>query len=173
MAQVTCGKIWGNGVHQADIYNMLYNLKESLNGILTHCDADGTLTDTDYNSTLAVSLPTHGFSKQGMSQDDITTYLKSFTTNFNLALAKLDADDAVVTTYVSGCAITVTISPAHYVVHRMEPNGVGQGDLVWFLDYVRSRIALLTAKLDGSGGVASTDYAATYNVTDVIDSVNT
>jgi hypothetical protein len=173
MAQVTCQKFTGSGIAQQSTYDMLYNIKESINGICTHLDADATITDTNYNSTLAISLPTHGFSASGMSQQDIYDALVSITTNFNLLLAKIDLDDASVTNYAAVCAVTNRMSPTGYLIHQMKPNGISQGDLVWYLDLIRTNIALCTAKLDGSAGVASTDYAATYNVTDVIDSTNT
>jgi len=53
---------------------------------------------------------------------------------------------------------------------RIDKNGVNQGDLVSKLDAIVAAIAGINAKLDADTGVADTDYAATWDVSDTIDS---
>lgn len=56
------------------------------------CDADSTLTDTDYASTLDFTMDTTKITTRGAKQGDILDYLNTAITNINLLWVKLDAD---------------------------------------------------------------------------------
>lgn len=53
---------------------------------------------------------------------------------------------------------------------RINKNGINQEDLVALLDDIIATIAGINAKLDADTGVEDTDYAATWDITDTVDS---
>lgn len=164
------GMIYGAGVNQGDLVTLLSLIKTNFNAILAKLDLDGGVADTDYTSTLAVSMAA-GINTSGdksvRDQGAVQTFLSSVVTNFNLLLAKLDLDGTVSSTnYVSTTAMTNAIGTA--AGKSIRPSGMGQGSLVHLLDHVITQINALNAKLDGDSGVSGTNYASLWNITDTV-----
>lgn len=166
------GKIYGNGINQGDLADLLGALKTKWNGILAKLDLDGGVADTNYAALHAVTLPAgiqttgaKGIADQGV----VLTFLNSLVTQFNAALAKLDLDGTVNgTNYVSTTGMTNSVGTKH-----LRKGGMDQGSLVHLLDHVIAKINALNAKLDADSGVSGLDYAALWNVTDNVDSALT
>lgn len=166
--------IFGNGIKQGDLVDLLSSIKTKFNAILTKLDGDSQVTDTDFNSTLAVTLPsgidtteTKGIRDQGL----VVTFLNNVITNFNLLLAKLDADGGVSgTNYASLWALTDVVDGNRDGIRQI---GLYQSSLVNLLDTIITNIAAVNAKLDLDGGVNLTNYASACNVTDNVDSSGT
>jgi hypothetical protein len=166
------GKIYGNGINQGDLADLLGRLKTNFNAILAKLDLDGGVTDTNYAALHAVTL-TAGIqttrAKGIRDQGVVLTFLSSLITKFNLVLTKLDADVAVNgTNYVSTTAMTNKVGTKH-----LKKGGMNQGSLVHQLDHVIAKINALNAKLDLDSGVSGTDYASLWNVTDNVVTAGT
>ena len=113
----------------------------------------------------------------GLRQRDLTDLMYGLTYSLQGLCDKLDADDAAVTTYASGCfdavmnctienskgsavknflSETSSIMP-HFIVSG---RGVGSKELVNWMYQWTYTFYLMCAKLDGSAGVTDTDYTA-------------
>lgn len=166
--------IFGNGIKQGDLVDLLVSMRTKFNAILTKLDGDSGVTDTDYSSTLALAAPdglntTHpkGVRHQGV----VVTFLNTFITKFNLLLAKLDLDGGVAdTNYVALWALTDVVDGARDGVKQI---GVFQSCEVKLLDTIIAKVAGLNAKLDLDGTVNLTNYASACNITDNVDSSGT
>jgi len=124
------------------------------------------VTDTNYAATYnltALASQGYGISANGMHQRDLIAALYQLETNWNGILTKLDADGGV----------TLTTYNATYAVdlNNTVPgsNGIGQGDIVSFLDSFVSKFNLCLTALDGDTGVTDTDYNSTLAITDVVN----
>lgn len=102
---------------QGDIIDFLNTLVTNFNAVLAMLDAD-TLSglDADYVSTLAITDvldpavgTANAIMQTGMYQGDLVKLLNTIVTNFNLLLAKLDADPLAASDYVSACAVTDSV----------------------------------------------------------------
>jgi hypothetical protein len=159
--------IYNVGIHQGDLVDLIALVKTNFNAILTKLDADAGVTDTDYNSTLAVSIPA-GINTTGakgiLSQGDVETFLNSFITNWNLFLAKADADLGD-TDYAATLAITDVVGLS---TDSIQSAGFHQGPLVYVLNQIVTKINAVNAKLDADGGVTDTNFAALWNITDEV-----
>lgn len=82
-----------NGNSRAGLYAFMSNFVTKFNACLTQLDGDAGVTDTDYNSTLALSLG--GILPNGMSQSMVVKFVDNALTNLNALNAKLDADTLV------------------------------------------------------------------------------
>lgn len=166
--------IFGNGIKQGDLVDLLSSIKTKFNAILTKLDGDSQVSDTDYSSTLALTL-TDGIvttdPKAIRDQGVVVTYLDLVITKFNALLAKLDLDGGVSgTNYASLWAITDVVDGSRDGIKQI---GLYQSSLVNLLDTIITNIAAVNAKLDADGGVNLTNYASACNVTDNVDSSGT
>jgi hypothetical protein len=164
--------IEGRGIFQKDEATFLELINTNFTGLLTKIDADNTAGgtgSTDYLATYGITFPSAYISGLGIrSQGDVLDFLNTFLTNFNLALAHLDADARVqTTTYASGCAITDVIDSSS--AGNLYQNGVNQGNKVNLYQTIITNFAALTALLDLDGGLTDTNYAELWNITDTID----
>lgn len=88
------------GISQKAIVDVLDTFVENFNDTLTVLDNDSGTTDSDYNSTLAITDVVNSNTKSvltavdnaGMSQQALYTLLSTIVTNVNALNAKLDAD---------------------------------------------------------------------------------
>lgn len=163
--------IFAQGIKQGDLVDLLVSIKTKWNAILTKLDADGTVSDTDYNSTRALTMPDGiqtGHPKAIRDQGQVVTFLNNFIVAFNAVLTKLDADGGV-----SGTNFNALLAITDIVGAEIDPiknAGLYDGAVVKLLDTIIAGIAALNAKLDLDGGVADTNYASLQNVTDNVDS---
>lgn len=72
-------------------------LRTSFNGLLAKLDDDGSITDTDYESTLAIAdytnvRTTADLINAGMQDGAVVKWLDTYITNYQAALVKIDAD---------------------------------------------------------------------------------
>lgn len=166
--------IYGNGIKQGDLVDLLSSIKTKFNAILTKLDGDTGVTGTDFNSLWAVSLPsgiTTTEAKGIRDQGQVVTFLDTFITNFNAVLAKLDLDGGVAdTNYASLWALTDVVDGSRDGIKQI---GLFQSSLVKLLDNIIANIAGLNAKIDLDGTVNLTNYASACNVTDNVDSSGT
>lgn len=143
------------GMWQKDLVATLTEMETNFNAILTKLDADGGVTDTDYNSTYAVDLDNTVVGSKGLDQDKMVTFFQSFLTNFNATLTKLDSDGGVTDTdYNSTLALTDTINAGTNFTIAANQNlaidntGMTQGALYYYLNAVVTNVNALNAKLD-------------------------
>ena len=162
--------ISGLGMYQGDLVDLLVDIRATLNGILTKLDADSAVTDEDYNSTYAVSLP-DGFQtvnpKAIRDQGAIVTLLNDWITNFNLVLTKLDNDTGVADeNYNSLWAVTDIVGNSK--IDGIVNTGIYQSNLVFLLNNIITNIAGLNDKLDDDGTVNNTNYASLWDIADTV-----
>ena len=123
--------------------------------------------DTDYAATwdiTALASQGDGITANGIHQKDLVAEVTEFETNLNGILTKLDADSGVTDTdYNASFAVDLNDT----VVGSL---GMSQDFLVSFLESVVDNFNLALAQLDADGGVTDTDYAATWGITDVVNS---
>jgi len=125
------------------------------------------VTDTNYNSTLAVTDVVNedgvfdvdiAVRDNGTLQGALYTLMNSIVTNFNLCNAKLDLDGGVTgTTYATNCDISTM------AVALLSANGMHQPDLVTQLQLIETKFEVLTAQLDADAGVSDETYASTHD----------
>lgn len=165
------GVIYGNGVTQEDLVDLLVLIKTNFNAILAKLDLDGGVADVNYASLYALAYPA-GFSatfpKGIADQGVVVSFINSIVTNFNLVLAKLDLDGTVNSTNYA--ATTAMTNPVGVTIFS---NGLGQGEMAHVLNHIIAKIAALNAKLDVDTGVVGTNYASLWNVTDTVDESGT
>ena len=124
--------------------------------------------DTDYAATwnatvLASQGNGGGISALGIKQIDLVAELTELEANFNGILAKLDADSGVTDT---DYAATHVVDLNDTVVGSL---GLGQDNVVSFLDSFVSKFNAALTQLDSDAGVTDTDYNSTLAVTDVVN----
>lgn len=164
----------GKGFHQGDLVDLLASIVTKWNATLTKLDADGTVTDTNYNALWALTMPSTIQTvdpKCIRDQGALVSILNSMALSLNGALAKLDADATVSgTDYASLWAITDTIGAE---TDSVKDNGIYDGSMINFLDTWITKYAGVLAKLDADGGVADTNYASLNGQADIVDSDGT
>ncbi len=166
--------IYGNGIKQGDLVDLLVLIKTNWNAILTKLDNDSGVADEDYTSLHAISIPdgiNTGHPKAIRSQGLVATYLNSFITQFNLVLTKLDTESLTDSDYNSTLAITDVIDGA--ANDGINQIGTFQGCVVNMLQSIITKVAALNAKLDLDGTVNGTDFASLWNITDNVDDAGT
>jgi hypothetical protein len=167
------GKIYGNGINQEDLVDLLAKFKTNLDGLLAKLDADAAITDTDYLSTMALTMPAgiNTSAPKGIAdQGAVLTFLQTFLTKWAALLTKIDTDLGD-TTYATTHAVPDTIQNPG--TGTLEPAGVYQGALVHLLDDFITKFNALLASLDGDDGVTGTNYAALWAITDTVDASGT
>ena len=126
------------------------------------------VTDTDYNSTLAltdvfdagVPQDSGGVDQNGVPQGNLVSAMGSYVTNFNLLNAKLDLDGGVTgVDYATLCNLSA-LGDAGY---KITSNGLRQDLEATFLEAIETKFEVLTAKLDADGGVGDTTYGSLWN----------
>lgn len=165
--------IFGNGLNVYDLVDLISLIKTNFNGVLAKLDLDAQVADTNYASTLSLSIP-DGIqltdAKCILHQGLVITFLQSVVTNFNALLAKLDADATVTqTNYVALLAMTDTVGDDK--IDSLLDIGIKQSALVNFLDTFITKFNALNAKMDTDNG--DTNYAALWNITDNVDEAGT
>lgn len=166
-------RIFGNGINQPDLVDLLALIRTNIIGIQTKLDSDATVSDTDYHTaagTTPAAVPS-GIQTTGpkciRSQGDVVSMLDDLVTKWNATLTKLDADGGVTgTNFNSLWAVTDVIGSSFR--DGIFDAGVYQSCLVNVLNSLVTSIAGVNAKLDLDGGVADTNYAALWNVTDTV-----
>ena len=124
----------------------------------------------------------------GIRQRDLTDLMYQLTASLQGLCDKLDADDAAVQTYASGCfdaifnctiedsqgnrvynylAETSSIAP-HFIVSG---KGVGPKDLINWLYQWSACFYAMCVKLDASGGVNDADYTTLCYTAYIVDSI--
>jgi hypothetical protein len=92
--------VGSKGLSQDKIVSVLDSFVSKFNSCLTALDGDSGVTDTNYNSTLALTdvvnsttyVVSTAVDNAGMSQEALATLLGNIVTKFNALNAKLDAD---------------------------------------------------------------------------------
>jgi len=136
------------GLNQNSLVRFLDEYVLDFNLALTKLDADAGVTDTDYNSTLAIvdnvnNLPADPIKNNGMFQGAMVTLLGLARTRFNLLLAKLDLDAGVTDTNYNALFNLPAID-----VNQISQGGVNQGALYTRINLMRVNINTLLTKLD-------------------------
>lgn len=131
-----------NGVFQGSVVTLLGTIRTKFNALLTKLDADAGVSDTDYSSLWALAaLDANQISQGGLNQPALYTRLALIKTNFNAVLTKLDADGGVTgTDYNSLGAVSIGAT--------VKGTGIGQNDLVGFLDSFITKFNATLTKLD-------------------------
>jgi hypothetical protein len=152
------------GIFQGDLVTLLKLIKTNLNGIMTHLDADTGVTDANYNTLWALTLPDVSVEAAGTGAGTaiVIDFLRQAFTNYNGVIAKLNLDAGI--TAVDFAVLTTPVGENLAIFA-----GMNQTDEIDALQTLITGIATLTAKLDADGDVNSTDYAATYDVDDTVD----
>jgi len=163
------GKLYSNGVNQGDLYDLISGINTKFIALLTQLVADTTAATTTYLTGCTPGALPSGMSGTGMSQDQIVAWLQRYVTGWNAMLALLDADTGVAATdYVSGQAITDAINPSAYAAHTINSDGMSQGDLIYWLNVIITKMNAVNAKLDADN-LQLSDYVSLFNVTDTVD----
>jgi len=162
------GKLYGAGINQADLVDLLVTLKTKTAGLLAKLDLDATLTDADFASLHALTIPasiqTTG-AKGIRDQGALLAFLQTYLTNWAALLAKIDADLGD-TDYVTDHGVADTIeNPGTGTLHSA---GVYQGAVVNLLNKIVTKFNALLAALDADDGVADTNYVALWAITDTV-----
>lgn len=126
------------------------------------------LSDTDYVSGLALTDVCNAgvnytiaananlaVDNRGMNQGALYTLLNNVATNWNLLMAKLEADGAASTTYTPNNLLTTLASQGYGLTNK----GMHQKDLINQLSEMESKFNAVVALLDADTGVTLTDYA--------------
>lgn len=139
---IAADPIKNNGVFQGAVVTLLGTIRTKFNALLTKLDADAGVTDTNYNSLWALAaLDANQISQGGLNQPALYTRLALIVTNFNAALTKLDNDGGVTdTNYNALGAVSLNAT--------VKGTGIGQKDLVQFLDSFISKFNATLVKLD-------------------------
>jgi len=136
------------GLNQNSLVRFLDEYVLDFNLALTKLDADLGVTDTNYNSTLAIvdnvnNLPADPIKNNGMFQGAMVTLLGLARTRFNLLLAKLDLDGGVTDTNYNALLNLPAIDE-----NQISQGGVNQGALYTRINLMRVNINTLLTKLD-------------------------
>lgn len=163
-------KLLANGINQVDLVNLINTIKTKWNAVMLKLDNDATLDVDTYVSGNALSIP-NGIQISGVKairdQGAIVTFLNDAITQFNLVMAKLDADDlgGMDNDYASTLGITDVVGNSK--IDGIIPAGIYQGSLIKVLNNWITNFNLLLAKLDADP-LAASDYVATNAITDTV-----
>lgn len=162
------GKLLGAGVNQGDLVDLFVLFKTNFAGVTAKLDLDGGVSDTDYASTLSLSLPA-GIKTSGAKaikdQGQIYNYLILVRVEFNALLAKLDLDGTVnQTDFVSTYAMPSL---------KIRPAGMDQGQIINICNSYLTKFNLMLAHLDTDSGVSGTNYASLWAISDTVDETGT
>lgn len=122
------------------------------------------VTDTNYNSTLAITdnvnnLAADPIKNNGVFQGAVATLLNTFRTKFNAMNAKLDADGGVTDTDYAALWNVGAIDP-----NQISQGGINQPALYTRIALIKTNFNAVLAKLDLDAGVGNTNYAALWNM---------
>lgn len=176
-----------NGLSQKDLVDLLYMLTASLTGLCQKLDADGGVTDTDYNALCYTALMTilvedskanragntgdYIITPVGVSDEALLEWLYDYTNAIDTLTAKLDSDGGVTDTDYKALCYTALITK---IVENQTGNQTGNGTEFYFKPggvinqkhlvdllymFVNAWDTLAT-KLDADGGVTDTNYKA-------------
>lgn len=134
--------IKNNGVFQGAVVTLLGTIRTKVNSLNAKLDADGGVTDTNYASTWNLAaLDANQISQGGLNQPALYTRLALIVTNWAGILTKLDNDTGVTdTNYNSLGAVSLNAT--------VKGTGIGQEDLVQFLDSFITKFNSTLTKLD-------------------------
>lgn len=115
-----------NGLSQKDLVDLLYMLTASLTGLCQKLDADGGVTDTNYNALCYTALMTilvedskanragntgdYIVTPVGVSDEALLEWLYDYTNAIDTLTAKLDADGGVTDTNYKALWFTATVT---------------------------------------------------------------
>lgn len=157
------------GINQPDLITLGGSIITKYGTLLANIDAD--TGDTTYATTYA--LDTSGMSATapiGIDNSMLYNFMLDYQTNWNALLAALDADDGIAdVNYVTLCGLGTLVGNATCVEHHINPNGINQGAMLYWLNLVITQMAVLTAKLTADASTHDNTYGADSDKTDVID----
>lgn len=138
----------GTGFGQRTHVKFLKDLVANFNLLLTKLDSDAGVTDTNYNSTLALTdsidtLAGDQVKQNGAFQGGYGPIRNHFRTNFNLLLAKLDADAGVTDTNYNALYNIAAVDS-----NQLSGMGINQGALFTRVDLFKTNFNSLLTKLD-------------------------
>lgn len=160
-----------NGISQGDLVDLLVSIKTKWNAVMVKLDADATLADDDYVSANSLTIPS-GIQTDGVKavrdQGQIVTFCQDMITQWNLVMAKLDADTlaGLDDDYASTLGLTDVVGVD--AVDAILNTGVTQGALINFLNRWIVNWNLLLAKMD-TDPLAASDYASSNGMTDTVE----
>lgn len=167
------GRLFGNGINQADLVDLLVLIRTNIIGIQTKLDADGGVADTDYHTatTTAPAAINAGIQtsrpKAIHNQGLLVDLLNDMLTKWNATLSKLDLDGTVNGTNFNSLW-KVTDVVGNSAIDAIFNSGIYQGAVVRLLNTFIASIAGVNAKLDLDSGVSGTNYASLWNVSDTV-----
>ncbi len=108
---MTARRCTGCGLGQTDVVDIMDDYITKFNLLLAKLDADATVTDVNYASTLVLTDNvntdyTGHIKSSGMFQGNLVYQLQNIITAANALNDKLDADNGGVTTFNTNCDIT-------------------------------------------------------------------
>ncbi len=140
--------IKGTGIGQRTLVKLLDDYITNFNAMLTKLDSDGGVTDTNYNSTLAITdnvnnIAADPIKNTGVFQGAVVTLFGTIRTKFNALLTKLDADGGVTDTDYSSLWALAAID-----ANQISQGGVNQGAFYTRLNLIKTNFNAVLTKLD-------------------------
>lgn len=167
--------LYGNGVNQEDLVDLLALLKTNMDGVCAKLDLDGGVGDTNYAALVSslLIIPS-GIqttdTKSIRDEGEIVDYLQLYITQFAVLTAKLDADGTVTDTdYAALWNISDVVNGQ--ASDGIQKPGIYQGSLIRLLNTIVTNWNGLLAKIDLDA--TGTDYVALWGITDDIDEAGT
>jgi hypothetical protein len=162
-------KMWSNGLNQPDLVDLGGSIVTNYGTLLTNIDAD--TGDTTYATTYALNTAPYSSTLKPVGLDNglIYAFMLDYQTKWNALLAAMDLDDGITdVNYVTLCGLGTLVGGSAGTAHHIDPNGMNQGDLLYWLNLVITKMATLTAKLNADGTLHDNTYATDSDITDVI-----
>lgn len=175
-------KIFGNGMLEADLVDLIVAFRAAIIGIQTKLDSDGGVNDTDYHTNAATTLAAlpAGIQTTGVkcihNQGVTSSILSDIATKWNATLTKLDSDSQVTDVNFNSLwavkaaenGATKSIPVGNSKIDGVFDAGQYQSSIVAVLNTILASINGVAAKLDLDAGVSDTNYGALWAITDTV-----
>lgn len=167
------GRLFGAGVNQADLVDLIVSIRAKITGIQAKLDLDSGVVDTNYQlgTTTALAALSTGIQTTRIrairNQGEISNTLDDIIGKWNATLTKLDNDGGVnATNYNALWAVTDVVGNSKQdAIFR---SGIYQGAVVRLLNNLILSINGVVAKLDLDSQVNDTTYTALWAITDTV-----
>ena len=152
-AKVDGTAVDNTGMSQGALYNQLSSIVTNWNLTMTKLEADDatTTTYTPDNAYTTLATQGNGLSVKGMHQVDLYNKLADIATKFNAVLALLDADGGITKDNYTTTVNALGTAAALALNAKVSGTGIGQQDIVDFLDDYITKYNGLLAHLDTDG----------------------
>ncbi len=166
--------IYGNGMHEEDLIDLLALMLTNFNGVLAKLDLDSGVDEEDYLSNNAISMVSGiitSAQKAIRDQGSVVEQLDHVIAKIASLNAQLDGDATVTgANFASLWDITDIVGGSH---DSIQNTGIYQGCVVNMLNDIIATMTGVNAKLDADGTVNGTNYGSLWNITDTVDTAGT